>query len=607
MANLDAMWDRITVTMCAGAAAVPGAAAYAALFDRNEDRPHLTDAEVEITQTSNSEWTIEHHASGWKWQVDARLVLCEAQMLTVATLLYDSKIPSGKTVQLQADAHIAGSYTWIGMIASYDDVAIPFATVSADIGCGLSILPVCQPIPGQPPKHLCASDVRDMDQFRNVFMLVARKSLYRGKKSDTGDASFTIALFDQALAFLGNQIDLPRFKRRLASTLATLRLHNGDEGGDSALLFASRFLQSLGSSGNHFIELAQSSDDGSLYVVTHSGSRGLGATVYSEISAMARVYSGSNVATGPLCDLYRQSFDILCTFAQVNRILCAMACMHAMRLCIDGSELQAVMCRSRMFANSTLTDLQKTKLLFGLTHNGIKTFANHRTRQVIHVLSKGAVALSRRADIGIVALRAGEGCDVFVLNDPAAEWVEVAEAGADYEQIFDLSQTDLCFAGHGAGRSGSATSTHKRSTYEDMITYYDAVGFIGNLTPGVLGDNPAIAYKSPAEIRQKLPLDQAVYTATLKTLVNHKEGMDFRHGKQFAQYCVASYADLAPEKQLWLDLGLVRGEAGVMPLFTDQCAKIDTYLEQSNATGLLRDASPVELNMDVSDWGGVEE
>lgn len=569
-----------------------GTAAYAKLFDKNEDRPHLAEQDVDLVQVSDATWTIEHRASGARWEVHAKLVMCEAQMLTVATLLVDANIPSGKTVQLQADAHIAGSYTWIGMIASYDDVAIPFATVSADIGCGLSILPVCRaaPVDGGAPTQISADDLvaaENMDRFKHVFLLTARRALLRGKKSDTGDAANTIALFDQALAFLGHQIDLERFKQTLRHVLTVLEIHTGGE--ENPMKYASRFLQSLGSSGNHFLELTESSDDGALFVVTHSGSRGLGAIVYAAISALARVYSGSNVATGPLCEVYRQAFEVLCTFAQVNRILCALAVLQPMGLCTHGESLMRVMRESRIFASSRLTDAQKTKLLFGLTHNGVKTFVNHATKEIVHILSKGAVALSRRADIGIVALRAGEGCDLFVLNDESAGWIEVVGGGgggsgeappfADYTQIFDLTKTDLCFAGHGAGRSGSSTSTHKKSSYAEMIEYYDRVGFIGNLTPGVLGDNPAIAYKSPAEIRDKLPLDQAVYAATLKTLVNHKEGMNFRHSKQFAQFCVQTYPSLDANKRLWLDLGLVQSQPGVKALFQEQRDAITEFLQ----------------------------
>ena len=58
----------------------------------------------------------------------------------------------------------------------------------------------------------------------------------------------------------------------------------GGGGGDAAVLaHVGRFAQSLGSSGNHFMELA-SDDAGKYWIVVHSGSRALGAMVHGVIA-----------------------------------------------------------------------------------------------------------------------------------------------------------------------------------------------------------------------------------------------------------------------------------------------------------------------------------
>ena len=554
---------------------ISGKQAYHQLFDPKEDAEHLTDKDVTIRQLDATHWHILHSATGNEWSVLTKLVMDEAEMYTVATLLHDSHIPSGKTIQLQADAHIAGSYTWIGTIASYDDRTIPFAAVSADIGCGISVLPVVRD-----GEHVIASSVPDMDALKTAFMLRARQALFRGVKSESGDRSNVITLFNEALAFFGSQIALDEFTAELNHVFTTLKITPDSSTSDDALAFASKFLQSLGSAGNHFIELTESTADGSLYTVTHSGSRGLGALVYKRISALARIHTGGNIATGPLAVLYRRAFDVLCGFAQINRILCGMAVLKALKYEFAGAPLRTAMVRSSMFTGSSLNDIQRSKLLFGLTHNGIKTFVYHEAREVIHILFKGAVALSSRSDVGIVALRAGEGCVLFVLDDPSAKWVEVSNRAdySGYTQVFELEHTDLCFAGHGAGRNGSATATRKRSSYLEMIAYYNKVGFIGNLSPNVIGDNPEIAYKPPAEIMAKLPLDVAVFHTTLKTLVNHKEGLSYRTNREFAKFCVDTYAQLDGPTRLWLDLGLVRGETGVAELYKEQQAAITEFL-----------------------------
>lgn len=574
---------------------VPGNKAYQTLFNSKEDQPLLTDAEVTIeklpvdTLTPSSgggdlpgpvatSWSIKHHRSGQEWTVFAKLVVSEEHMYTVATLLYDSHIPSGKSIQLQADAHIAGKYTWVGTVASYDDRSIPYAAVSADIGCGISVLPVVRPGEFQAME---SGAVQDMEALKSAFMLCARRSLFRGKKSDAGDQSNVVSLFGQALEFFGAQITEESFVSELLYVFTALNIVPEGTTGADALQFASKYMQSLGSSGNHFIELTESSADGALYAVTHSGSRGLGALVYNIIASLSRIHTGSNVATGALAVLYRRTFDVLCRFAQINRILCGMAVLKALNFEYTGAPLRGAMLASSMFRGSTMDEVQRTKLLFGLTHNGIKTFVDHGAKQIVRILSKGAVALSRRSDVGIVALRAGEGCVLFVLNTPSANWVEVGNQAMfpDYAPVYELSATDLCFTGHGAGRSGSATATRRKSSFRDMIAYYKKVGFIGNLSPNVIGDNPEIAYKASAEILANLPLDEAVFHTVLKTLVNHKEGISYQGAKEFAAFCVKNYATLDPSTQFWLDLGLVQREPGVAPLFAEQTAAIDTFLQ----------------------------
>lgn len=625
------IWGKLNVTY-EDNSVVSGIVAYKRLFDVTEEIPHLKSEDLILEKVNETTWRVEllknmnvltntnvseHDSESPNkiWFVDTKLVIDEDEIIKVATLIYDSQIPYGKTIQLQADAHIAGSYTWVGMIASYDDHKIPFVTVSADIGCGMSIIPFVKatvaitenkdhgdskmieenpfvtPCPAVAlscadsydsegkRNQLKSTDVPNIEDMKLAFMLKARASLFRGKKSEFGDDTNTIRLLNQALLFFGSQIDLSDYVNNLKYVFDTLEINYGKD----PLIFASRFAQSLGSSGNHFLELAESSQDNSLFAVVHSGSRGLGALIYKKILTLSHIYIGGNIATEKLSLLYRRAFDVLCKFAQLNRILCGLSVLDSLGFSVDGTELKNVMINSQMFNNCSLNENQKIKLLFGLTHNGIKTFVNHDERKVIHIMSKGAVALSRKSDIGIVALRAGEGCDLFILNDNDAKWIEIENSVSleGYEQVFDLDETDILFAGHGAGRNGSASSTSKKSSYPGMIAYYKRNNFIGNLSPNVIGDNPEIAYKSPEEIRKKLPLDESVYYTNLKSLVNHKEGIDYFRSEQFAQFCIQTYHEADEKLKFWYDIGVVRHvketEEEIRTIFLEQQAQIDNF------------------------------
>ena len=229
-----AFWDTLDVTI--DNKTINGMAAYKKLFDYQEDIDLLLSQDLNITNTENV-WKISFKsAPNNYWIVDTKLVMNDEEMIKVATLIYDSKIPFGKTVQLQADSHIAGKYTWVGMIASYDNNVIPFSTVSADIGCGISILPFVKN-----GIHKSAStDADDLEILKYDFMLKTRAALYRGKRAETGDNSMTIQMLNQALLFFGSQINVAEFTDNLKYMFDTLEI---DTNGVAPLDYAAKFAQ----------------------------------------------------------------------------------------------------------------------------------------------------------------------------------------------------------------------------------------------------------------------------------------------------------------------------------------------------------------------------
>jgi hypothetical protein len=63
------------------------------------------------------------------------------------------------------------------------------------------------------------------------------------------------------------------------------------------------------------------------------------------------------------------------------------------------------------------------------------------------------------------------------------------------------------------------------STFADVAAFHKEAGVVGNNAPGLLGDNPRIAYNDVPTIIARLPLAQACTHAQLKTVVAFKEGI----------------------------------------------------------------------------------
>ena len=299
------------------------------------------------------------------------------------------------------------------------------------------------------------------------------------------------------------------------------------------LRYISRFAQSLGSSGNHFLEVA-SDPHGEAWVVVHSGSRALGAAVYGVVAEARRFLSGgSEVASGEMALFYQRAFDALNKFAKLNRVLCALAVLDATGHETGVAEMQAAMRASPLFApaiaRAAATDAATLALLSGVVHNGVACFMNDELRTALFVLKKGAIAMTRGATASVVALRAGDGCVMWTLADArcAAREADIREGverlGAGFAQVYE--SPDVLYSGHGAGRARATNQTAKLSTFADVAAFHKEAGVVGNNAPGLLGDNPRIAYNDVPTIIARLPLAQACTHAQLKTVVAFKEGI----------------------------------------------------------------------------------
>ena len=555
--------------------------------DRNDDE-FVTEGDAPALTTSW--WHIREKNTDREWRIEAKLILSLEDVHHILPLLV-SFVPPGKTVSLQADSHRAGN-CWVGLVCTYDDKRIPFMPISGDIGCGMCMLPLMKngaqlrTASGRRTGAASADfDADDLspEELRKLQLRVcyrARNVLARGRVAENGEV--TCNLIHEAMTFLGdssgegdvatlakwidefnivlNDLDIPHRKD------ATFTIDGLTPDQHSVLAFIVGFAMTLGSSGNHFLEMNEGTD-GRLYFVVHSGSRGLGAMIYSKIALLCTaIYGTSAVATGEFADLYNRAFSVLNKFAVMNRVLCALAVLHGLGFESNGHVLREYLAnKCPLFQGIGAEKPEEVSaILRGVTHNGVKLFVDHSTRRKVYVMCKGAIAISRRASCGIVALRAGEGVYVITLLDENARWVEcdLAEVASveSYTTIYDLSDTDVQLMGHGAGRSGSATGTWRKSAYEGMIEYYGNHNIIGNLSPNVLGDNPEFAYKPVEEVIQHLPLGIALSSDLLRTRVNHKEGIDYRPGfkAKFIEFLDTMWEKMSGEQKIMCDLILVK-------------------------------------------------
>lgn len=502
----------------------------------------------------------------------------------------------GSVIEMQPDSHAAGNI-FVGMVMVFDSSRIPVSIVSADIGCGLTLLPVVDN-----EKHVNVSGIENIEKFKLKFLLASRSSLKRGNVSEKGE--LVSELIYDALDFYDEETvgtwldDMKDILVRTGLWRQAVNDANGTykdltEDQHTCLRYIGRYSQTLGSSGNHFMELSED-DNGYLWAVVHSGSRRIGAMIYSCISSACKfMNNGLDMATGDLSTIYCRAYDCLNKFAKMNRAMCAIAVMKTLGIESRGSKLSTTLTDSWIFKNaiskhSMVEEESKASaqsLLSGLCHNGIKAFANEDTRQVVYILSKGAISVTTRASSSIVALKAGEGCVAFVLSNPENQWKEVTMqessklVGDGYEVNPEHStwNDSILFAGHGAGRKQATSITENEYKFDDLVEYFGERGVIANIAPGVLGDHPS-GYKDVSEIISKLPLGISTSHSYMKTLVSYKEGLPKgpKMSKRLAGYVKKNWDTMTDTQKICIDLKPIWKELGneLMKEYQEEIDKI---------------------------------
>jgi len=498
------------------------------------------------------------------WMVTFNVTMLElSDMLLwrlVATVVKFGTMEDGETtVCIQHDAHPAGE-NMVGLVATSNGETVFLAHPSHDIACGVSRMPI-----------VWTGDPSDAGMN---FLNSARDALPRGKTAETGTATGALSVLVDAIVYAAGGRDRARLNRyerwarkmnavliklgmvtsaslaKLAKdkahapyVLAVRELLGVGEQDAAAVVWSQKWAGSLGSSGNHFIELNAAREAGPLCeagVHTHSGSRGLGSVVFQKFMLWTTLAGTPGVASGGLMSAYADATLALDIFAELNRISCGLLVMRAMgRVSSDPDRLIREVGYGVDAVFDTLPgwkatpekrEALATQIRRGLLHNTHKAFrvVHGGVVHVVFIVSKGAVAVSRQYGFAALPLRAGEGVmDVF-LHDPDVECEEIPvadaiamrEAGVPVLKDTAVLKRYILFTGHGAGRNGPKSATAAAATFDGLVAFALKMGFPANIGPGSLGDAPE-GYKDAAAIAAMVRLDVAGATGDPSKPVAH--------------------------------------------------------------------------------------
>ena len=232
--------------------------------------------------------------------------------------------------------------------------------------------------------------------------------------------------------------------------------------------FAMRQLGTLGT-GNHFVELATDSIDGSVGILIHSGSRGLGNKIGTYFTTVARRYCEREHIGLPDRDLaylprgtdafddYLRALQFAQWYAWENRLLMLAAARSVLDAALECTPASPV----RIYIHSVGEIVHcHHNYMVEETHNGEKLF----------ITRKGAVRAAK-GDLGIIP--GSMGARTYIVR------------GLGSEDSFNSCS-------HGAGRTMSRTAAKKAFTIEDHIKATEGVEC--DKTAGTLDETP-LAYK----------------------------------------------------------------------------------------------------------------
>jgi len=494
------------------------------------------------------------------------------------------------SISMQTDAHCVSKEPrspWIGLVMVIDGVSIPFELIAADIGCGMTLLPICK----TDGKNLNVTDFTptELEKFKGLFLLAFRSTVFRGKGQESGDfkpdmtklMTFLQKFFDGDL----NQIPLTEYVVKFYNMF--LKLANGDEkvvegilskytdkdiypnitytsSKNDTIIFEDKYSKlmyylfgfscSLGKDGNHFAEMV-CDENGNIFIVTHSGSRGLGGQLFQLFSKVSTATSGGSTVLSDefLVSAYAETHELLRQFACYNRAIVTLNLITAMsqtmslfELSTDASVMIKAMLNHELFLGISAKDI--SQLITGKAHNTFSCYLNKKTKKKGLFVSKGAITYALHLGLFFSTFSPGKNAGIvgFSRND---ENQAISCSFEDFQMskydivtsLEDAEKMGVSFGPHGAGRQRSATDTASNITYDDINQFASFNNMWYNQGTSTPGDGSCIDPKKNAYNNvdaQKLKVkfiegggNAMIYT----TLSTAKECTDF-NGKNISKF-----------------------------------------------------------------------
>jgi len=365
-----------------------------------------------------------------------------------------------KWLAVMPDVHLGLGAT-IGSVIPTRGAIIP-AAVGVDIGCGMMAART----------SLSANELPDqLGAIRSAI----EKAVPHGRT--TGRRGRYNVRYDR-----GSWGDVPDLQQRVWGSQLAQRFEVICDKRPS--IKHSNNLKQLGTlgTGNHFIEVCLDQED-RVWIMLHSGSRGVGARIGGQYIELARKDMGDQLGKLPNRDLayfeegsphfddYVEAVGWAQDFARINRELMMGATVRAMREVLGDfqADVEAVNCHHNYVSEEV--------------HYGEKVF----------VTRKGAVR-ARRGEMGIIP--GSMGAKSFIVRGKG-------------------NPESFCSCSHGAGRRMSRTAAKKRFTVEDQIAQTEGVEC--RKDAGVIDEIPA-AYK-PIEAVMAAQSDLVEVVHTLKQVL----------------------------------------------------------------------------------------
>jgi hypothetical protein len=465
---------------------------------------------------------------------------------------------------VQTDAHPTSTEfntsVWIGMslyILSHNGhITLPIFLVGGDIGCGLSAFGVTN----RDGKILNIKALpHEARQLSLKLISILQRDIRRGAGVEKGEMGqfepYTLQelkqMFTDSISFAVG-MEANQYYKEVYDMIIELnwtgvpRSDIPDRQQIIAQEFLVRYFGSLGSSGNHFLELCVDVE-GNLVMVVHSGGRAFGATANELMQQIFPMVNGNRCCATTLehAQLAAKIYDIINKFALINRAMCIIIAVRGLASLGENVSIipeQILDAQRQLPWISLLIESgfnnpeQYNALVKGIVHNGITGLMSKCGNYATIVVKKGSI-VSIPGETAIVANDCSSktaGVTIFTNTNPATSAnmsLQIILGLVQQHKVELVPLTHPAFSGaislpHGAGRDVSAGTTYrevKNTGVSAFIGLMQKLELCLSLSPDTANDMPGKAYRS-----QNLSAYQQSGLAMfeLRTIANFKEGIN---------------------------------------------------------------------------------